>query len=165
METNRLRETLWKQGANPFLDFDKAQEFENNEFILSSELICAIGYGVSGFCSARINGGKLWSFKDYSLTAVSLIGFISFSLSLWSLKLVNYLNFKPEDHYLLFNAINFLMTNPNLFLRTFLLLEWVENICCLHQAWSLTGRFVTHIDRIYRFIFDISSQFKPHFLS
>lgn len=43
-----------------------------NEFIEDKKLICAIGYGVSGFCSARINGGKLWSFKDYSLTAPSL---------------------------------------------------------------------------------------------
>lgn len=39
--------------------------------LISSEPICAVGYGVAALFSAKNENNKsLWSFKNYSLTAV-----------------------------------------------------------------------------------------------
>lgn len=40
-------------------------------YIIIPEPICAIGHGVGGLLSAKKDNGKSWSFKNYSMTAVS----------------------------------------------------------------------------------------------
>ena len=42
-----------------------------NSFMEDNKPICAVGYGVAGLCSAKLNNE--WIFQEYSLTAPSLV--------------------------------------------------------------------------------------------
>ncbi|XP_031559670.1 glutamine amidotransferase-like class 1 domain-containing protein 1 [Actinia tenebrosa] len=44
-----------------------------NVFIQEKKPICAIGHGVGGLLSAKKDNGKSWSFKNYSMTAPSVL--------------------------------------------------------------------------------------------
>eukprot|EP00794_Sanderia_malayensis_P018283 gene18283-20106_t len=72
VESIRYSALLIPSGLGCLYDLVKHEHLGKiiNEFIEDKKLLCAVGYGVGGFCSAHSK--QSWSFTDYSLTAPSL---------------------------------------------------------------------------------------------